>query len=240
MTWAMVWVLLAAAAWLASPARPSASAPWSPQAARRAQRRQVPVRLLQVAVAFSSVTACVATLGPRHGLLASGVLAPIAVYLVTRLAGRRARASPDRALALTLDLAAAALRVGAPVASALALAAPAAGSARQAALAGVASLLRLGADPEEAWNGVAGDDVLAPVAHAACRSANSGIRLACGFEQVGADVRSQVRAAAEARAHRAAVLAMAPLGLCFLPAFVCLGVAPVIIGIAKKIVIGVP
>jgi hypothetical protein len=28
---------------------------------------------------------------------------------------------------------------------------------------------------------------------------------------------------------------MAPLGLCFLPAFVCLGVVPVVVGIAKGV-----
>jgi hypothetical protein len=104
----------------------------------------------------------------------------------------------------------------------------------------VAGLLRLGADPVEAWRAVADDEVLAPVAHAACRSADSGIRLAGGMEQVAADVRAQVRATAEARAHRAGVLAMAPLGLCFLPAFVCIGVVPVVVGIARGVFATLP
>ena len=37
---------------------------------------------------------------------------------------------------------------------------------------------------------------------------------------------------AEARAQRTAVLITAPLGLCFLPAFLVLGIAPVVIGLA--------
>lgn len=38
---------------------------------------------------------------------------------------------------------------------------------------------------------------------------------------------------AGARAQRAAVLVTAPVGLCFLPAFLALGVAPVVIGMAS-------
>ncbi|MDQ3055153.1 MAG: type II secretion system protein F, partial [Actinomycetota bacterium] len=37
------------------------------------------------------------------------------------------------------------------------------------------------------------------------------------------------------RAQRAGVALMAPLGLCFLPAFVCLGVVPVVVGIASRV-----
>ena len=179
-------------------------------------------------------------LGPTPGLLAALVLLPAAVFVVTQLERRPLRLVPDRALALALDLFAAALRSGQPVATALMLAAPAVGRSRQAALTQVAGLLRLGADPVEAWRGVAADEVLAPVARAACRSVDSGIRLASGMEQAAADVRAQVRASAEARAHRAGVLAMVPLGLCFLPAFVCLGVVPVVVGIARGVVTTVP
>ena len=143
-------------------------------------------------------------------------------------AGRNA----DRDLAVALDLAAAALRCGQPVGTALELAAPAAGGARRDRLLLVAGLLRLGADPDEAWRVVAADGALAPVARAAERSATSGIRLARGLETAADDLRAQLRAVAQARAHRVGVLMAGPLGLCFLPAFVCLGVAPVVIGLA--------
>lgn len=228
MSWTVSWALLAAAVWL----MPSARAPLASAAATPRARSPVPLRARLILLALATVTACVAMLGTFHGALACLLLVPGLVCLVTRLDRQPARASPDRALALTLDLVAAALRSGQPVSSALVVAAPAAGPAVAAELVRVAALLRLGADPVEAWSGLAGDHVLAPLAHAACRSADSGIRLAGGLEQVGQDVRAQVQAAAEARAHRAGVLAMAPLGLCFLPAFVCLGVAPVVVGIA--------
>ena len=41
--------------------------------------------------------------------------------------------------------------------------------------------------------------------------------------------------AAAAAAERASVLIAGPLGLCFLPAFVCLGVVPVVAGLAGAV-----
>ncbi|MFV2119458.1 type II secretion protein F, partial [Streptomyces sp. Act-28] len=41
--------------------------------------------------------------------------------------------------------------------------------------------------------------------------------------------------AAAARAQRAQVLITAPVGLCFLPAFLAVGVAPVVIGLAGRL-----
>ena len=233
MNWAVPSVLLAAAIWVA----PSAGR--LPVAVVPAVRR-VPAGVLRAALVAGVVAGCVAVLGPLPGLLAAVVLTPAGVYVVAQLERRAPRATPDRALALSLDLAAAALRSGQPVAAALTLAAPAAGRRRQPALLQVAGLLRLGAEPAEAWRGVLDDAVLAPVAQAACRSASSGIRLADGLEQVAVEVRAQVRATAEARAQRAAVFAVAPLGLCFLPAFVCLGVVPVVVGIAQGVLDTVP
>jgi pilus assembly protein TadC len=236
MSWAVPLTLLASAIWMAPAARPLTDS----RTEARPSARRASGGTLRAALAIAVGAGCVAVLGPVSGLLAAAVLLPAAVHLVTQLERRQQRAVPDRALALTLDLLAAALRSGQPLAAALVLAAPAAGPSRQAALSQVAGLLRLGADPLEAWRGVADDAVLAPVAQAACRSASSGIRLAHGLELVAAEVRSQVRATAEARAHRAGVLAMAPLGLCFLPAFVCLGVVPVVVGIAQGVINTVP
>jgi pilus assembly protein TadC len=38
-----------------------------------------------------------------------------------------------------------------------------------------------------------------------------------------------------AAAERAGVLIAGPLGLCFLPAFVCLGIVPVVAGLAGEV-----
>jgi pilus assembly protein TadC len=50
-----------------------------------------------------------------------------------------------------------------------------------------------------------------------------------------ADSRSAACAAAEAAARRAGVWVLAPLGACFLPAFLCLGVVPLVLGIAGDV-----
>ncbi len=64
------------------------------------------------------------------------------------------------------------------------------------------------------------------------RSAESGAALAQG----AAELADQVRSEGEARPPKPPpdvrpVLIAGPLGLCFLPAFICLGVVPVVAGL---------
>jgi hypothetical protein len=204
------------------------------QSAQMSSRRPSGRQLeLCAAVGVGAVAVLIA--GLATGAIIGLVAGPLAVVGVRRLAAMAPRIRPDIGLALAVDLAACALRAGQPVATAVALAAPAAGPVSGPRLLQVSGLLRLGAEPAEAWRELLADPVLAPVAQAARRSATSGARLAQGWEQLAVELRAGVRSAAEARAHRAGVFAMAPLGLCFLPAFVCLGVIPVVIGIARTL-----
>jgi Flp pilus assembly protein TadB len=179
------------------------------------------------------VAACLALLGIETGLVAAAVLAPATALGLRHLQRRPVPLRVGVATALALDLAAAALRSGRPVADALRRAAPAADPQVAALLERVAGLLRLGAEPAEAWSVLPSESALGPLAAAATRSAVSGLRLAGTFERTAGELRACAGAAASVRAHRAGVLAMAPLGLCFLPAFVCLGVVPVVVGIAR-------
>jgi hypothetical protein len=50
------------------------------------------------------------------------------------------------------------------------------------------------------------------------------------------DERDQARWAAEAAAQRAGVRAVGPLVACFLPAFVLVGVVPLVVGVAEQVV----
>ena len=50
----------------------------------------------------------------------------------------------------------------------------------------------------------------------------------------GTRLRAELLDSAQARAQRAAVLITGPLGLCFLPAFLVLGITPVVIGLATR------
>jgi Flp pilus assembly protein TadB len=193
----------------------------------------MPVRDLPLLSAVLAGAACLGLFGLRSGMLAAVVVAP-AAGLAVRAAGRRAPPMRiDRSVALALDLAAAGLHSGRPVGEALAAAAPAADREVASALLGVAGLLRLGADPGQAWGSLTSGP-LAPVAATAVRSAESGIRLAAAFERLAAEIRAEVAARAAVRAHRAGVTSMAPLAACFLPSFVCLGIVPVVVGIARS------
>ncbi|WP_330185559.1 type II secretion system F family protein [Nocardia sp. NBC_01503] len=163
-----------------------------------------------------------------------------AVQEVSRV--RLARRSVDPlATAATLDLFAAGLRSGLPAATAAGAVAPGAGEPLGSALRRVADLLALGADPVTAWEqATAGcaDDAVAALARMARRSARSGAGLATAVRELAEQRRGAVEDAAAARAERAGVLIGGPLGLCFLPAFVCLGIVPVVIGLAGRVLGG--
>jgi Flp pilus assembly protein TadB len=152
---------------------------------------------------------------------------------------RRGRSPAEHGLALALDLTAAGLRSGRPLCAALTLAARAAAPPVVDLLTRAAALDRLGAPPEEVWSGLPSDGPLGELARVATRSAASGLKLATGLERLAAEVRAERAAAAAIRANRAAVWAVAPLAACFLPSFLCLGVIPVVVGVARQVVGGV-
>ncbi|MQY17956.1 type II secretion system F family protein [Nocardia macrotermitis] len=143
--------------------------------------------------------------------------------------------------ASAFDLLAACLRAGLPVAVAARAVASTAPDELGAALHRVADLLALGADQPDAWRRVAeearSDDVRA-LARLTARSARSGACLADAVSELAGQCRATVEDAAAARAERAGVLIGGPLGLCFLPAFVCLGIVPVVIGLATRVLGG--
>jgi Flp pilus assembly protein TadB len=151
---------------------------------------------------------------------------------------RRQREQRRAEAPLVLDLLAISLRSGMPVSGAAETVAGALPGALADDLRRAAALCRLGASPAAAWAELAGDSVLGPVARAIIRSSASGSRLAEVLERLAADLRAEAVTAAEAQARRAGVLAMAPLGLCFLPAFLCIGVVPVVLSIAATVVHG--
>jgi pilus assembly protein TadC len=98
-----------------------------------------------------------------------------------------------------------------------------------------AELLALGADPDAAWRPCMAVPVIGKLARAARRSSASGAELAGVAAAAATDARAEAGDAAEAGAQRAAVLIAGPLGVCFLPAFLCLGVIPVVIGLTDHL-----
>lgn len=191
----------------------------------------VPARVLPMVVTVSVVGLVWVAVGAAPAAVIAVPAAVLATRAGPRVFGvaRRPQATTD--LPLTLNLVAAALRAGHPVAIALDLGAR---GSPGSPLSAVAKLLRLGAEPDEAWRPFEDDDALTPLALAARRSSASGIRLAAAFDQVAEHLRGLRRQSAQARAARVGVLAMAPLGLCFLPGFVCLGIVPTVGGLLRS------
>lgn len=146
---------------------------------------------------------------------------------------RRQRLAAD--LPIAVDLLAACLRSGSAPVAALDAVRQAIGGPVGEALGGVVAMQRLGGDPVDCWSSLAGDPALAPLARTASRAMTSGAPLSDALEHLAADCRERRRAEAEAAAKRVGVRAAAPLGLCFLPAFVLLGVVPIAAGIAQGV-----
>jgi Flp pilus assembly protein TadB len=136
------------------------------------------------------------------------------------------------ALAGAWELLAACLRAGMPVPVAVRAVAEGLDAPAGPALRRTAELLTLGADPTQAWQPALECTATARLAKAARRSGRSGTALAESLTRLAAEVRAGAREQSEARAQRAGVLIAAPLGLCFLPAFLAIGVVPVLIGLA--------
>ncbi|MFI7617798.1 type II secretion system F family protein [Nonomuraea terrae] len=140
-------------------------------------------------------------------------------------------------LPFAADLMTACLLAGRPVSAATEIAANAVGGPLGRRLTWVSSQLRLGADPEPTWAVLAKDPATGQLARAMSRAAQSGAPVADVLTRLADDAREAARASAVAAARSVGVKAVAPLGLCFLPAFVLLGIIPVIAGLASTIVL---
>ena len=147
--------------------------------------------------------------------------------------GRAVQAALIRDLPGACDLLVVCLGAGLPVAGALAAVGEATPAPLGPELRAVAALYRMGAEPRRAWAGVPPE--LAGLGRVVVRAGESGSTVAPALRALAADSRAVARAATEAEVRRAGVWVLAPLGLCFLPAFVCLGVLPLILGIAGDV-----
>ncbi|MGZ8178284.1 type II secretion system F family protein [Williamsia sp. SKLECPSW1] len=143
------------------------------------------------------------------------------------------------AVAAGYDLFAVCLRAGMPVATAAAVVADSAPPALAETLRRAAELLALGADPVQAWEPQpAADPAAISLCAMARRSARAGSSPVHGLAELAQSQRESAQDRAAAAAERAGVAVAGPLGLCFLPAFVCLGIVPVVVGLAGTVLRG--
>ncbi|WP_434405071.1 type II secretion system F family protein [Streptomyces sp. NBC_01353] len=172
-------------------------------------------------------------IGGPAGLLAGGATG----WGVRRFRVRRAPATADdgaavRQLPLAADLLAACASAGAGPGEAAEAVGRSLGGPIGERLTRTAAELRLGGEPADVWRRFGAIPGAEGLARCLERAGSSGAPAAEAVSKHAADLRAERARKAAARAQRAQVLITAPVGLCFLPAFLAVGVAPVVIGLA--------
>jgi Flp pilus assembly protein TadB len=218
---------LAVAVALRPPARlPAPTPPVEPS-------RSVPSWSLPAGAALSAWCAVALLVGGGFGLAAGGLVAAGAFAAVRRMetpAARRRREQLEAGLPHVVDLLSACLAAGqAPGAAVEETAAAVEGPLRQE-LAGIATRLRLGVDPVAVWRDLAGHPQLGRLGRCVVRAVDSGASVADAMGRLAEDLRRDARARVESRARAVGVKAALPLGVCMLPAFVLVGVVPLVVG----------
>ncbi|WAP56921.1 type II secretion system F family protein [Streptomyces sp. S465] len=100
-------------------------------------------------------------------------------------------------------------------------------------LAQTAAELRLGGEPAHAWGRIGALPGAHGLARALERAGTTGAPAVEQVTRLAAECRAEQGREAMRRADRTGVLVNAPLGGCFLPAFLLVGLAPVLIGLAR-------
>ncbi|MET9658492.1 type II secretion system F family protein [Streptomyces sp. NPDC006510] len=176
------------------------------------------------------------------GGLSGGVAGLLGAYGAWRW--QRARPSPEpgaglaemaeaaRQLPLAADLLAACISAGAGPREAAEAVGESLGGPVGMCLARVAAEIRLGGEPAAAWGRFGEIPGASALARCLDRAGSTGAPAAEPVARLAEAMRAERASAAVARAQRAGVRISAPVGLCFLPAFLSVGVAPVVIGLA--------
>ncbi|MFF8610241.1 type II secretion system F family protein [Streptomyces sp. NPDC015346] len=195
---------------------------------------RVPLWVRGWAMPFLAALAGWALVGGTAGLL----VALAAGWGARRWSVRRGgSAVPDdgeaaRQLPLAADLLAACVSAGAGPGEAAEAVGGSLGGPVGERLARTAAELRLGGEPADVWRRFGAIPGAEGLARCLERAGSSGAPAAEAVSRHAADLRADRARKAAARAQRAQVLITAPVGLCFLPAFLAVGVAPVVIGLA--------
>jgi hypothetical protein len=229
MTTALV-LAAAVAAVLVWPARPTPRIRL--HGIRRRARPPAPGQAIRPGLAVIGALAVAAALlagtPPWVPVLAAGGAVSVAV--------RRSRRKPDDGdVALLVDLLASCLAAGVAPADAVLATSAAVPGTRSRSLVVVGDRLRAGDQPVEAWAEWLDDPVVAPVARACARGSASGAAVADELGRAAARIRAARAAAAQRRVAAAGVWVVLPLGLCFLPAFVLVGVVPIAVGLIEQL-----
>lgn len=172
--------------------------------------------------------------GSGVGMVLGALAVPVARRWLSRLepsAARRRRERLERDLPLLVDLLSACLRAGQAPGSALAaVSASLEPGPLRAETSTVVARLRLGGDPLTTWRALGSHPQLGPLGRTVARALDGGASVADAMSDLAQELRRTRRADVQARARSVGARAAAPLGLCLLPAFVLVGIVPVVAG----------
>lgn len=216
-----------------------------------APARRLPVMLRAIEGAPSLVTRCalavtvasvilltlagVGGAGPPIAVVAGGV-AFVAAGRYRPPAARSREAALSAALPPVCTLLAVCLEAGLPLRNAVPAVAESLGGPAGAALRRLDAAVRLGQPEADAWRELgerhpAFESLVAELRHAL----GNGVSVAPVLRRHAHDAQSARHAAAEARARRAGVTTVLPLVVCFLPAFLVVGVVPIVGGVLGRL-----
>lgn len=205
--------------------RATPSEPNGPPADRGWRRHRVPVTL---ATALTGP----AWLGGLPGLVMGVLLAATVWAAIGRFEGageRAAREQAARDLPTLVELLGLALAGGAPVAGALREVADAVPGGTADELRMTAARLEIGTLPAAAWAELGRRPGLDRLARALARAEQSGAPVARIVARLADDLAAERRSRVEDLARSVGVRAALPLGLFLLPAFLLLGIVPVVV-----------
>lgn len=192
------------------------------------------LRRLRLPLATLAGAAAWAFVGGLSGLIAAGVVAPMAWRTLARARGPGAIRRQERLRAdypLVVELLSSTLRAGADVETALTLVMTAVGEPWESYLGPSLKALEVGQSPAAVWADLERDPGASELGRALSRSQATGVPVSEAMRRLAEDLREDADLTAHAYARTIEVRAAVPLGICFLPAFVLLGVIPLVAGV---------
>lgn len=199
---------------------------------RFGSRPDAPARWVRLvagaATALLIWSVCNATAG---GAVAGGVFGVVAVAALGRVEGaqsKRERAALSEQLPSTLELMASGLDAGLPLRGALSAVSEVCPEPTASLLHSVSAQTQIGRSDADAWGWLRAHPVWGDAARDLARSADSGAAVAHVLRVHAAEARRRHWAALEVRARAVGVKSVLPLMTCFLPAFILLGVVPIV------------
>lgn len=161
---------------------------------------------------------------------------------VRRHVGTRRAVAREAALVAQLPavcyLLAVCIRAGRPTRGALRVVADVSAEPTRGVLLGVWNQIDLGVPEPRAWGSLAEVPGYRALARDVARAVGSGAALADLLRERGREARAAAAGEARARARRVAVSGVLPLVVCYLPAFLLVGVVPIFGGLLARLLGG--